>query len=134
MAELQNLGETLGGGIASKGGNVMAGYSVHTTQPQTAEPAAAANLDCESAALFRASLNPLFDRAASWTALIEGLNLRGYGLAIRDGRLVLLDTANGRRVCTARYLGTNLRELSRRLGRPCVLAQHDRPGAGEFLV
>lgn len=121
---------------ASKDGNVMSDHSMQTPQQQTQrpEPAATAELDCESAALFRASLSPLFDRAASWAALIEGLALRGYRLAIREARLVLIDTTSGRRVCSARYLGTNLRDLSGRLGRPCVVAQWDRPAAAEFLV
>jgi len=92
------------------------------------------SLDSESAALFRAWLRPLFDQAVSWPALIKTLEAKGYGLAIREGRLVLTDKAQDAPVCTARFLGTSLRELAQRMGRPCVQARGDASAAGEFLV
>ena len=109
-----------------------------TLHPQTQlaafSPAVADEFDCETAALIRAALCPLFDAATSWKALSDGLGARGYGLAIRDGRLVVTNMATGRRVCSARYLGTGLRDLAPRLGRPVVLARRDRAAAGELLV
>ena len=64
-----------------------------TLHPQTQLAAFSPNVvdefDCETAALIRAVLCPLFDTATSWKALSDGLGARGYGLAIRDGRLVV---------------------------------------------
>lgn len=93
-----------------------------------------AGMDSETAALFRARLCPLFDCAQSWGELAQTLETKGFGLAFRDGRLVLTDQANGKRVCSIRFLGTNLRALVARLGRPMVLARRDRPAAGELLI
>lgn len=95
-------------------------------------PPVAEGYDCETAALLRASLCPLFDRATAWQGLAQALARRGLGLAIRDGRLVVQDMASGQRICTARYLGTTLRDLSRRLGRPLIRARSDHAAAGEF--
>ena len=100
--------------------------------PHAADSGDSPPLDCETAALFRSVLCPVFDAAASWGDLIHRLAGKGYGLAIRDGRLVLLDMSTGARVCTARYLGTNLRELSARLGRPVIQARRDAPASGDF--
>ena len=90
--------------------------------------------DCETAALLRACLCPVFDGATSWKGLAERLGARGYGLAIRDGHLVVKDRASGRHVCSARDLGTSLRDLAQRLGRPMVLARRDRVAGGELLI
>ncbi len=89
-------------------------------------------LDSETAALFRAWMRPLFDQAASWSALTDTLRAKGFGLAIRDGRLVLTEHDNGARICTTRFLGASLAELSARIGRPRILARRDRAAAGEF--
>ena len=91
-------------------------------------------IDCETAALLRAWLCPLLATADSWPGLVRTLDAKGYGLAIREGRLVLTRTDTGRRYCSARFLGTSLRELSARLGRPCVRARTDRAGAGEITL
>ncbi len=112
----------------------MSGMSTNVSQTPVFSPPVSESYDCETAALVRACLCPLFDGATSWKVLAEGLATRGYGLAIRDGRLVVKEAASGRRICSVRYLGTNLRELSGRLGRPMVLARRDRAAAGEFLV
>lgn len=116
---------------------MMAG---HFTQDSPAEPEAVfapprtSGFDCETAALLRASVGPFFERAQSWAALSADLNAHGYGLAIREGKLVLTDRTSGHRICTVRYLGSSLRELAARLGRPCVVARRDRPGAGDLLT
>ncbi|MEX0283553.1 MAG: hypothetical protein AB3N23_02985 [Paracoccaceae bacterium] len=90
--------------------------------------------DSETAALVRACLCPLFDAATGWKELCERLARRGFFIAIREGRLVVLDVNSRQQICTARYLGTNLRDLSARLGRPMIVARRDRVAAGEFLV
>lgn len=113
----------------------MAGLSHSEEGPQPAfATSEATGLDCEMAALLRASLTPFFEKAQSWAGLSEDLKAHGYGLAIRDGRLVLVVLTCGKRICTVRYLGTGLRELSERLGRPSIRASRDRPAAGEFLI
>lgn len=89
-------------------------------------------LDSETAALFRTWMRPLFEQAASWGALTSTLRAKGFGLAIRDGRLVLTEYDNGARICTTRFLGASLAELSARIGRPGILARRDRATAGEF--
>ncbi len=91
-------------------------------------------LDSETAALFRAWMRPLFEQATNWNALTETLRTKGFGLAIRDGRLVLTEYDSGARVCTARFLGTSLAEMSARIGRPRILARRDRDAAGEFVT
>ena len=78
------------------------------------------NVDCETAMQLRAYLGPLFSKAQSWTDLSRLLSEKGFALVFREARLVLTDTATGRHICTSRYLGSPLRELVERLGRPCV--------------
>ncbi|WP_170340227.1 hypothetical protein [Ruegeria arenilitoris] len=80
-------------------------------------------LDSESAALLRASIRPLFTNALDWGALSGILREKGYSLAFRDGRLCLIDQATGDRVCGLKFLGFELRELVRRMGRPMVIAR-----------
>ncbi|MFC3615178.1 hypothetical protein ACFORG_15540 [Lutimaribacter marinistellae] len=95
--------------------------------------AALDGLDCETAALHRAWLRRLFDEARNWTALSLALRHRGLGLGIRDGRLYLTRNTDGRRVAPVRFLGTNLAELSQRLGRPVFRPRRDRPAAGDLI-
>lgn len=90
-------------------------------------------LDFETAILFRSCLAPVFDQAQSWPALVDGLATKGYGLAIRHGRLVLTEHDSGKRVCSMRFLGTSLADLAARLGRPCVRALPGQTAAGELL-
>ncbi len=84
-------------------------------------------LDCETAALLRAVIRPVFEGASSWTTLMDTLRVKGYRLAFREGRLCITDRTTGDRVCGLRFLGLDLRDLVGRLGRPIVVA---RPGAG----
>ena len=90
--------------------------------------------DSETAALMRSCLCPLIDKANSWQELIQGLTKRDYGLAIRAGRLVVIRCASGEQICTMRYLGTSLRDLSARWGRPMIAARRDQTAAGEFRI
>ena len=84
------------------------------------------DMDCETAALLRAAIRPLFTNAANWGSLTDILREKGYRLAFRDGRLCLTDTRTGARVCGLRFLGLDLKDLVRKLGRPVVIARGDQ--------
>jgi len=90
-------------------------------------------VDSETAALFRAVLRPLIAQSVSWSALMDALRGKGYGLAFRDGRLFLINYETGRRVCSLRFLGMPLRDLVKRLGRPIVRASPGARANGEVL-
>lgn len=92
------------------------------------------DMDSESAALYRAWLCPLLERADSWSGLTATLNAKGYGLAIRQGRLVLVRRDTGEALCSLRFLGTSLRELADRLGRPMVRAVPGGVASGELMT
>jgi hypothetical protein len=81
------------------------------------------DLDCETAALLRAAIRPIFASAVSWNNLAEVLRDKGYRLAFREGRLCVTDRDTGARICGIRFLGFELRELVRRMGRPIVVAR-----------
>ncbi|WP_170325783.1 hypothetical protein [Ruegeria arenilitoris] len=82
---------------------------------------ASSELDCETAALLRATMRPLFDTAASWASLTDILKDKGYRLAFRQGRLCITDRVTDARVCGLHFLGFEFKELVRRLGRPIVV-------------
>ncbi len=84
---------------------------------------ASTDLDCETAALLRAAIRPLFDSAASWGNLAEIMTQKGYRLAFRRGTLCVTDRATDERICGLRFLGFEFRELVRRMGRPIVVAR-----------
>ena len=84
---------------------------------------ASTDLDCESAALLRASIRPLFTGAANWGNLTDILKEKGYRLAFRKGRLCITDRMTDQRICGLRFLGLDFRELVRRMGRPIVVAR-----------
>jgi len=100
-------------------------------QPCPAEPFYTA-LDCETAALMRGWLLPIFTGASSWPALCAALQAKGYALAFRYGTLCLTDQHTGVSVCSLQSLGTSLRELVGRLGRPVVRQTLNEPGRGEL--
>ena len=89
-------------------------------------------MDSETAMQLRAHLAPLFERAESWDALRAALGACGFALAIRGGRLTVIERRDGCAICTAGWLGTPLSRLSRRLGRPCIRALPGSDAAGEF--
>ena len=84
---------------------------------------ASTELDCESAALLRAAIRPLFGSAASWVGLADTLRDKGYHLAFRQGCLCISDHSTGECVCSLQFLGFELSDLIRRLGRPIVVAR-----------
>ena len=93
----------------------------HVNQAAPAPPA----LDCETAMLLRSFLLPAIEAAENWADLSDRLGGKGYGIAFRDGRLVFRRRDTGDEVCTGQTLGAPLRDLSRRLGRPCIMAAPD---------
>ncbi|WP_170331645.1 hypothetical protein [Ruegeria arenilitoris] len=84
-------------------------------------PNASSELDCETAALLRATMRPLFATAPSWASLTDILKNKGYRLAFRQGRLCVIDRATDARICGLHFLGFEFRDLVRRLGRPIVV-------------
>ncbi len=94
---------------------------------------ASTELDCETAALLRAAIRPLFASAASWGSLADILKDKGYRLAFRKGRLCITDRTSGERVCGLRFLGFEFKDLVRKLGRPIVVA-HGGQADGEVLA
>lgn len=91
-------------------------------------------IDSETAALIRAWMCPLIDDADSWSGLARCLAARGYALAIRSGRLVLLQRDTGTVLCSLRFMGTSLRELSKRFGRPMVRPVPGATASGDILT
>ncbi|WP_170577355.1 hypothetical protein [Ruegeria arenilitoris] len=94
---------------------------------------ASSELDCETAALLRAVIRPVFDTAASWASLTDILKDKGYRLAFRQGRLCITDRTTDQRVCGIRFLGFEYKDLVRRLGRPIVVARGNSAD-GEILT
>ena len=88
--------------------------------------------DFESAILLRSKVLPIFDQANSWRGLVVALCEQGFGISIRNGRLWLTQIEDKHRICTARFLGMPLASLSKRLGKPCILAVGN--GNGEFMI
>jgi hypothetical protein len=93
----------------------------------------APEVDCETAALFRASLRPLISKSVSWPGLMDALRVKGFGLAFRGGRLFLTNHTTGSRICSLRFLGMPLAELVAQLGRPIVRALPGQRADGELL-
>jgi len=88
------------------------------------------NPDVESAILLRSLVLPAFEAATGWHDLVDALDSIGFGLSIRGGRLSLIDGLNGERICTGRFLGMPLADLTKRFGKPVVIAKGE--GDGEF--
>ena len=82
-------------------------------------------LDCETAALIRQVLLPIFDAAPDWQSLSRALSRKGYSVGFRQGRMVILDDTTGSALCTGRDGGTPLRTLAQRLGRPALKLHRD---------
>ena len=90
-----------------------------------AEGAAPNGLDSETACLLRSFMVPAINAAHDWAELTAKLRTMGYDLSFRDGRLIFKRIEDGQEVCTGEFLGTPLRSLVRKLGRPCVRAHAD---------
>ncbi|MDJ0821136.1 MAG: hypothetical protein QNJ09_04890 [Paracoccaceae bacterium] len=81
--------------------------------------------------MFRSFLTPILETVQSWQELKSRLSHKGYGIAFREGHLVILKAETGEALCTGRAMGVPLKELSHRLGRPCVKA-HTNGLSGEL--
>lgn len=82
-------------------------------------------LDCETAALLRQVLLPIFDSASGWASLAAALARRGYALTFRRGHMVVLNAETGTALCTGGAIGAPLGTLSARLGRPALRLNPD---------
>ena len=82
-------------------------------------------MDSETACLLRSFLLPAIETAMTWHDLAERLSAMGFEIAFRDGHLVFRRSDSGDELCTGGDLGTPLRHLAGRLGRPCILADAD---------
>ena len=90
-------------------------------------------VDSETAAMFRAMLYPAITQSPNWSTLADRLRIKGYGLAMRDGRLFLTCEQTGAPVCSFRFLGMPLVDLVARIGRPIVRALPGQPGDGDLM-
>ena len=102
------------------------------TAPDVPQTPDAPRLDCETAVLIRSWLRPLVDNATGWAALIDALSGKGYALTYGNGTLWLTEAGTGRRICTMRHLGSGLRDLVSRLGRPALRPIPGRPSSAEL--
>ncbi|MDG1430466.1 MAG: hypothetical protein P8L68_07225 [Paracoccaceae bacterium] len=89
--------------------------------------------DFETAILLRSLVLPAFDNATSWCDLAEALESVGFGLSIMDGHLTLIDADQGVGICTGRFLGKPLVELSAKFGKPIIRATLFGDACGEFV-
>ncbi|WP_425040435.1 hypothetical protein [Primorskyibacter sp. S187A] len=72
----------------------------------------------------------LFSEATTWLELRNGLVAQGLDLKFEAGRLILVETSFGTKICSCRYLGYSLAVLSRRLGRLRLRAS----GSDDFQI
>jgi len=89
---------------------------------------AAANqaaLDSETACLVRSFLVPAIQAARDWHELTLKLNEMGYDLSFRDGRLIFTRADTGQEIGTGEFMGTPLRSLVGKLGRPSIRVHAD---------
>lgn len=91
------------------------------------------NPDCETGIFLRSLVLPAFENAKTWQELVAALDSVGFGLAIQKGRLTLTDCHSGEQICTGRYLGMPLADLSKKLGKPVIRASAACNGDGEFV-
>ncbi|MCH2163606.1 MAG: hypothetical protein MK098_02990 [Marinovum sp.] len=74
-------------------------------------------LDCETAVLLRRKLGPEFNASESWLDLASRLSSQGFALRFEADRLILVETLRGDKVCSCRFLGHPLAQLSARFGK-----------------
>lgn len=81
--------------------------------------------DCETLTLLRGFLGPILDSAQDWTDLRARLVKKGFDPMFRLGHLVIVNRDTGQAVCTGSMLGTPLREIASRIGRPVIRVRPD---------
>lgn len=79
-------------------------------------------LDSETAISLACHLSLVFATARDWYALARALDNRGFGLRFEGARLVLVSGVTGQSLCTCSSLGYSCATLTRRLGKPKVMA------------
>ena len=84
-----------------------------------------APIDSETRVLLYSFLSPILETAESWSDLRAKLAAKGYDVTFRAGRMVLTRADSGVAVCTGRAMGTPLRSLAARIGRPCIKVNAD---------
>lgn len=102
--------------------------------PEFSDNPDAPAMDYETSAMMRSWIHPLVTQSTCWPSLTEALRRRGYTLGFRDGRLWLTDADSGDKVCTMRHMGSSMRDLASRLGRPAVRPVPGRPSQGELRI
>lgn len=107
----------------------MLNQSRTTSAPHSSVGRIPAAPDSETTAWLRLFLTPIVERAQSWVELREALAFKGYDLVFRAGRMVIMDTTTQKAICCGASLGTPLRDLSIRLGRPAVRLMSDGQSA-----
>ena len=87
--------------------------------------------DSETVSLLRSFLCPILEQAKDWQNLRSTLTQRGYALAFREGHMVIVEADTNRVICTGQHIGTPLRSLVERFGRPIVVV-HRGGASGEL--
>ena len=99
----------------------------HWRAPETGN-----RLDCETGVLLCRKLLPIFESATNWQELHQMLEHDGFGLGFRAGRLMLTDISNGDYICSCRFLGSPLKTLSDKFGKPRA-RQQTQCGNGKLV-
>jgi len=95
------------------------------TEPPAPRSAPPGEPDSETASLLRSFMIPAINGARSWSELSAVLEAKGFAIVFRHGKMIFKNIETGRELCTGAFLGTPLRELAARLGRPSVRADAD---------
>jgi len=91
-------------------------------------------LDCETAVLLRRVLGPIFEGATTWEMLRRDLRSEGYDFVFEEGRLVLIETLRGSKICSCRFLGYPLGSLVARFGKLRTRAPRARSAFGQPVL
>jgi hypothetical protein len=87
--------------------------------------------DSETASWLRAFLCPILEQAKDWQNLRTALTQRGYKVAFRGGHMIIAYADTDRAICTGQHIGTPLRSLVARFGRPSI-AMHQGGESGDL--
>lgn len=91
-------------------------------------------LDCETAALLRQVVTPIFENATSWSGLRGALRAAGYDFVFEGDRLILVTTQRGEKICSCRFLGHALPSLASRFGKLRARPPQARMRYGQAVV